>query len=91
MVVPELGNQRGLELDMFWGEIGACLDTEVIRVLGTTRGMGGEGGVKEMQVATQETKRQPKDGRQTIAREIGSSKTGRGRQPKQRALSVVCP
>jgi len=29
------------------------------------------GGVIEMQLATQETKRQPKDGRQTIAREIG--------------------
>jgi hypothetical protein len=27
--------------------------------------------VKEMQVATQETKRQPKVGRQTIAREVG--------------------
>ena len=39
-----------------------------------------------MQLATQKTKRQPKDGRQTIAREIGLSKTGRGRQPKQKAL-----
>jgi hypothetical protein len=27
--------------------------------------------VREMQVATQETKRQPKVGRQTIAREVG--------------------
>ena len=37
--------------------MGACLDTEMIRVLGAMRGgMGfGEGGVKEMQVTTQKT------------------------------------
>ena len=42
-----------------------------------------------MQLATQETKRQPKDGRQTIAREIGLSKTGRGRQPKWHCRGCV--
>ena len=45
--------------------------------IGYNEGGGGEvcgvGGVcvKEMQLTTQETKRQPKYGRQTIAREIG--------------------
>ena len=34
---------RGLELDMFW--VGACLDTEVIRVLGPMKGVGVGGGV----------------------------------------------
>ena len=38
--------------------VGACLDTEVIRVLGKMRGgMGfGEGGVREMQVHTGDEK-----------------------------------
>ena len=41
--------------------VGACLDTEVIRVLGTMRGVGGGGGVgggigKEMQVHTGDEK-----------------------------------
>ena len=53
--------------------MGACLDTEMIKVLGAMRGgMGfGEGGGEKKCRSTQETKRQPKDGRQTIAREIG--------------------
>ena len=76
MVVEGRGNNRGegLGIGHVWGEIGACLDAEGMRVLGTMRGMGGVGGgggVKEMQVATQESKRQPKVGRQTIAREVG--------------------
>ena len=44
-------------MDMFW--VGACLDTELIRVLGTMRGVGGGvggGGVKEMQVHTGDEK-----------------------------------
>ena len=50
---------RGWELDMFW--VGACLDTELIRVLGTMRGVGGGGvlvggGVKEMQGHTGDEK-----------------------------------
>ena len=49
----------------------------------------GKGGKKCR--STQETKRQPKDGRQTIAREVGLRETGRGRRPKQMALSVVSP
>ena len=53
--------------------VGACLDTEMIKVLGAMRGgMGfGEGGGGKKCRSTQETKRQPKDGRQTIAREVG--------------------
>ena len=52
-------------------------------------GFGGGGGGEKCR-STQETKRQPKDGRQTIAREIGLRKTGRERQPKK-ALSLLSP